>query len=80
VLPAKDESLIAQLRSLIAARRGFSVEFEEPALPDAAGALGFERDLSADLQPGSYSLIVTVVNRRTNQSAASETNVVVLPR
>jgi hypothetical protein len=78
VLPAREESLLAQLRSLIANRSAFSVAFNDVARPDADGAIRVEREISSDLLPGSYSIVLTVQSTRTKVTATAETALTVV--
>jgi hypothetical protein len=80
VLPAKSESLLSRLRDLIASRDAFSVEFDEQAMPDADGVLRVERDYQAELQPGAYSVVLTIRNLRTDETITKDTNLVVAER
>jgi len=78
VLPGRDESLLAKLKALISSRDAFAVEFDEPASPDADGILRVEREYRADLKPGAYSVVATIRNGRTGETATMDTNLVVV--
>jgi hypothetical protein len=80
VLPAKSESLLGKLRDLIASREALSVEFEEPAMPDTDGVLRVERDYQAELEPGAYSVVLTVRDARTGETVTADTNLVIAQR
>jgi len=80
VVPSKSESLPGRLRDLIASRDAFSVAFDEQAMPDPDGVLRVERDYLAELQPGAYSVVVTIRDARTDESFTRNTNLVIAGR
>lgn len=80
VLPAKGESMLAKLRDLISSRNALSVEFDEQARPDADGVMRVEREYQAELDPGAYSVVVTIRDARTDETVTMDTNLVVAKR
>jgi hypothetical protein len=78
VMPGKGESVLEKLRDLISSRSALSIEFDEQAGPDPDGVLRVERDYQADLEPGAYSVVVTIRNGRTGETATMDTNLVVV--
>jgi hypothetical protein len=80
VAPGRDESLLARLSSLIASRSALAVDFAEDAAPDVDGVLRTDREISAELEPGSYVVTVTVRNGRTGAVATRDTNLVIVER
>ena len=77
IVPARDPSILARLQALIRERRGVAVEFREPAILESDGVMRVQRDVSAELAPGSYALIVTVLNQRTQESVTVDSNLIV---
>jgi hypothetical protein len=80
VLPAKGESILEKLQELISSREALSVSFEEQAVPDADGVLRVEREYRAELEPGAYSVVLTVRDARTGEAVTADTNLVVAKR
>ena len=80
VLPAKGESILEKLQELISSREALSVSFEEQAVPDADGMLRVERDYQAELEPGAYSVVVTIHDARTDETVTADTNIIVASR
>jgi hypothetical protein len=80
IVPGRDESVSARIRSLIASRQALSVQFDETARADPDGAVRVQRDIDAGLQSGSYAVVITVRNMRTGQIATAETNLIILDR
>ncbi|MGD8277765.1 MAG: hypothetical protein PVH00_07055, partial [Gemmatimonadota bacterium] len=80
VLPAKGESILEKLQELISSREALSVSFEEQAVPDADGVLRVERDYQAELEPGAYSVVVTIHDARADETVTMDTNLVVAKR
>ena len=78
VAPGRDEGLLAQLSSLISSRSALSIDFTEDALVDPDGVVRTDREVGAELQPGSYVVMITVTNGRTGEVAKRETNLVIV--
>lgn len=78
IAPGADEDMLARLRSLISSRNALRIDFEEEARVDRDGAVRADREVSAELQPGSYVVIITVTNGRTGEVATRETNLVIV--
>lgn len=80
VAPGSDASVLARLESLIAKRSALTVDFAEDAVFDADGVMRSGRDVTADLQPGAYDVLVVVRNTRTGETANRNTNLVIVER
>ncbi|HSJ32251.1 MAG TPA: hypothetical protein VK933_12500 [Longimicrobiales bacterium] len=78
VAPGRDEGLLAQLSSLISKRSALSIDFTEDAVVDPDGVVRTDREVGAELQPGSYVVMITVTNGRTGEVAKRETNLVII--
>ncbi|HSK20234.1 MAG TPA: hypothetical protein VK912_13860 [Longimicrobiales bacterium] len=78
VAPGRDEGLLAQLTSLISSRSALSIDFTEDAVVDPDGVVRTDREVEAELQPGSYVVMITVTNGRTGEVATRETNLVIV--
>jgi hypothetical protein len=60
------------------ARSALSIDFEEDARVDPDGVVRTDREVEAELQPGSYVVMITVTNGRTGEVAKRETNLVIV--
>lgn len=78
VAPGRDEGLLAQLSSLISRRSALSIDFTEDAVVDPDGVVRTDREVGAELRPGSYVVMITVTNGRTGEVAKRETNLVII--
>jgi hypothetical protein len=74
IAPSADQSLLSRLQSLIARRAALSVDFGEAAHIDADGVARWEKEVTAELDPGSYVLTLTVTRRRSGQTVTAVTN------
>ncbi len=75
--PDRPAGLLGRLAALISRREAMSLHFQEPvqlAGPDVAAVT---RDITAELEPGEYTLSVKVTRRRDDSSCTASTAVVV---
>ncbi len=79
IAPGREESLLARLRDLLDSRTALLVEYREEAAPDR-DVVRAQREIGAQLEPGSYTLTLTVTNARTKGTATAETRLVVVER
>jgi hypothetical protein len=80
VAPGRDDGMLARLSSLIESRNALSVEFEEEVVADPDGVVRTDREITSELQPGSYAVMIAVTNRRTGEVARREANLVIVGR
>lgn len=78
VSPGSGEGVLARVGDLISHRYAMALAFDEVAMLDADGVARVGRELRGDLRPGAYVLRVVVQNRRTGESAARSTELIVL--
>lgn len=78
IAPGRDEGLLARLGSLISSRSAMRIDFTEDAVVDPDGIVRTDRELAAELQPGSYVVMISVTNGRTGEVASRETNLVII--
>lgn len=78
VAPGGEEDLLTRLRSLISSRSALNIDFEEEAAVDPDGTVRTDREVSAELQPGSYVVRITITNGRNGETATRETNLVIV--
>jgi hypothetical protein len=60
ILPGKAANTFAAIAELVKKRQALTIEFDDRVALGPNGAAAVQRDISADLQPGAYSLEVTV--------------------
>lgn len=78
VAPGRDAGLLAQLQDLISKRSALSLEFTEEAVPERDGVVRIDREVTADLEPGAYVVLITVRNVRSGESAEAETRLIIV--
>lgn len=79
IAPSRDESLLARLRERLERRAALQVQYREEGAPEG-GVVRAQREIGAELQPGAYTLTLTVTNGRTNERASAEARIVVVDR
>jgi hypothetical protein len=77
VAPTADNSLRAQLGSLISRRAAQSIQFSDVSKPDSDGVVRVSREIAGELEPGVYVIEVQVHNDRTGGTSISRTHLVV---
>jgi hypothetical protein len=80
ITPGRDESLLARLQSLVSERNALSVQFAEEPAADPDGVVRSDREIGADLQPGSYVVHVTVRSERTGATVDRQTSLIIVER
>lgn len=77
VVPSTEGGVLSRIRSLISQREAMWLDFPETADPDSENIVRSSMEVSADLEPGSYTVVVTIRDLRTNASTSSSTNLLV---
>jgi hypothetical protein len=78
IAPDIESGVLAQLRALLGSGRLIELHFEEHAQLDPTGVLQVERLVVPSLQPGRYTLRISVEAPGRARTASAETSIVVL--
>jgi len=80
VAPGTDPDLLSRLKSLFGDQRVLELSFQESAQPGADGVLQVERTITPSLEPGRYTLEVTVERPSSGESATMRTSILLLQK
>jgi hypothetical protein len=80
VAPGTDPDLLSRLKSLFGDQRVLELSFQESARPGADGVLQVERTITPSLEPGRYTLQVTVERPSSGEFATMRTSILLLQK
>jgi hypothetical protein len=75
--PDRPEGLLGRIAELISRREAMTLRFREPVQLAGADVAAVTRDITAELEPGEYTLSVKVTRRQDDASCTAATAVVV---
>lgn len=80
IAPGTEPDLLARLKSLFGDRRVLELSFDETARPGPGGVVQSDRTITPSLEPGRYTVRITVELPSTGDSVSMETRILLLER